>query len=81
MQCVLDALFNLRDLLFLSMNTNAQTDAGNMQAITGIPSILWALFWIVVSLVILSLALRAYVARRDRPSQPDLPFEDEPLEV
>ena len=80
-QCVLDALFNLRDLLFLSVGGNAQTDAGNMAALTGVPSIIWALFWIVVSVVILSLALRAYVAGRERPTQPDLPFEDEPLEV
>ncbi len=80
-QCVLDALFNLRDLLFLSVGGNAQTDAGNMAALTGIPSIFWALFWIAVSVIILSLALRAYVAGKERPSQPDLPFEDEPLEV
>src|SRR5215210_5571907 len=75
-QCVLDALFNLRDLLFLSAGGNAQTDAGNMAALTGVPSIFWALFWIAVSLIILSLALRAYVAGKERPSQPDLPFED-----
>jgi len=80
-QCVLDALFNLRDLLFLSVGGSTQTDAGNMQSITGIPSIFWALFWIAVSVIILSLALRAYVAGKERPSQPDLPFEDEPLEV
>ncbi len=80
-QCVLDALFNLRDLLFLSLATDAPTDAGNMAALTGIPSIFWALFWIAVSVIILSLALRAYVAGRERPSQPDLPFEDDPLEV
>ena len=80
-QCVLDALFNLRDLLFLSVGGSTQTDAGNMAALTGIPSIFWALFWIAVSVVILSLALRAYVAGKERPSQPDLPFEDDPLEV
>jgi hypothetical protein len=80
-QCVLDALFNLRDLLFLSVGGSTQTDAGNMAALTGIPSIFWALFWIAVSVIILSLALRAYVAGKERPSQPDLPFEDDPLEV
>jgi hypothetical protein len=84
-QCVLDALFNLRDLLFLSVGTGAQTDAVNMANMFSIwplsTSIFWALFWIAISIVILSLALRAYVAGRDRPTQPDLPFEDEPLEV
>ena len=81
MQCVLNSLFNLRDLFVLSLNTNAQTDAGNMQALTGIPSIFWALFWVVVSFVILTLALRAYAVSKDKPAQPDLPFEDSPLEV
>ena len=81
MQCVLNSLFNLRDLFVLSLNTNAQTDAGNMQALTGIPSIFWALFWVAVSFVILTLALRAYAVSKDKPAQPDLPFEDSPLEV
>ena len=80
-QCVLNAVFDLKNVLFASAFTDAQTDAANMQAATGIPSFLWALFWIAVALVILSLALRAYVAGRDRPAQPDLPFEDSPLEV
>ena len=81
MQCVLNSLFNLRDLFVLSFNANAQTDAGNMQALTGIPSIFWALFWVAVSFVILTLALRAYAVSKDKPAQPDLPFEDSPLEV
>ncbi|HEX8687068.1 MAG TPA: M50 family metallopeptidase [Pyrinomonadaceae bacterium] len=80
-QCVLDAVFGLRDLFFLSVATDAPTDARNMEALTGVPAIFWALFWIAVSLVILSLVLRAYVAGRDLPTQPDLPFEDSPLEV
>jgi len=81
MQCVLNSLFNLRDLFVLSFNANVQTDAGNMQALTGIPSIFWALFWVAVSFVILTLALRAYAVSKDKPAQPDLPFEDSPLEV
>ncbi len=80
-QCVLNAVFDLKSVLFISAFTDAQTDAANMQAATGIPSLLWALFWIAVSFIILSLVLRAYVAGRDRPTQPDLPFEDSPLEV
>jgi hypothetical protein len=80
-QCALNALFNLRDLLMLSLGSGAQTDAGNMEALTGIPSIFWAVFWIAVSFLILSLALRAYAVGKERPTQPDLPFEDSPLEV
>ena len=81
-QCVLNALFNLRDLLMLSINTDAPTDAENMHALTGIPSIFWALFWAAVGFIIVTLALRAYAASRDVPGvQQDLPFEDSPLEV
>ena len=80
-QCVLNAIFNLRDLAVLSLGTGAHTDAGNMQAATGIPAIFWALMWALVAFVILSLALRAFAVAREKPSQPDLPFEDNPLEV
>jgi hypothetical protein len=81
-QCVLNAVFGLRDLLVLSINTDAPTDAMNMQSLTGIPSIFWALFWAAVGFVIVTLALRAYAVSKDTPaSQQDLPFEDSPLEV
>jgi hypothetical protein len=80
-QCVLNAVFDLKAVLLASALTDAQTDAANMQAATGVSAIFWAIFWIAVSLVILSLVLRAYVAGKERPTQPDLPFEDPPLEV
>ena len=81
-QCVLDALFNLRDLLMLSIATDAPTDAKNMEVLTGIPSIFWALFWAAVGFIIVTLALRAYAVSKDAPGpQQDLPFEDSPLEV
>jgi|SRR5687768_5029447 len=80
-QCVLNALFDLKAVLFMSALTDAQTDAANMAAATGVPALIWTVFWIVIAFVILSLVLRAYVAGRDRPTQPDLPFEDSPLEV
>ena len=80
-QCVLNAVFDLRNVLFASALSDAHTDAANMQAATGVPSIFWVLFWIVVAFAILTLALRAYVAGKESPTQPDLPFEDTPLEV
>jgi hypothetical protein len=80
-QCVLNAVFDLRNVLFASAFTDAHTDAANMAAATGVPSVFWALFWIVVAVVILTLGLRAYVAGKEAPTQPDLPFEDTPLEV
>ena len=80
-QCVLNALFNLKDVLALSSPFSANsvhTDAVNMANATGIPAILWAVLWIVLGLGILWFAMRLYVAGRDRSFQPDLPFEDAP---
>lgn len=47
-QC-LNSLKSLRDLVILS-GTNATTDAHNMQQMTGIPAIVWAVIWLVVGL-------------------------------
>jgi hypothetical protein len=80
-QCVLNAVFDLRNVLYASAFTDAQTDAANMAAATGVPSILWVLFWIVTALIILSLVMRVYVAGKGGASQPDLPFEDAPLDI
>ncbi|MFL6255212.1 MAG: M50 family metallopeptidase [Pyrinomonadaceae bacterium] len=80
-QCVLNAVFDLRNVLYASALSDAHTDAANMAAATGVPSIFWVLFWIVVAFAILTLGLRAYVAGKESPTQPDLPFEDTPLEV
>jgi hypothetical protein len=82
-QCVLNALLDLKTVFFLStpFAPNVQTDAGNMAAATGIPAIFWAIIWIGIGLSILSMALRFYaVSRQHSASQADLPFED-PLEV
>ncbi|MCA1593436.1 MAG: M50 family metallopeptidase [Acidobacteria bacterium] len=84
-QCVLNALFNLRDLAMLSLEANEGTDAGNMARLFSIwplsSSFFWAIFWAGIAFLIVSLALRAYAVAKDKPSQPDLPFEDSPLEV
>ena len=80
-QCVLNALFDLKSVLLLSTFTNAQTDAANMARATGVPEIFWAVFWIGVAFLLLSLALRAYSVSKSKAAQPDLPFEDSPLEV
>ena len=79
-QCVLNALFDLKDLFFLSSPFEApvHTDAFNMAQATGIPAILWAGIWIALALGILWFAMRVYVAGRDKGYQPDLPFEETP---
>jgi hypothetical protein len=77
-QCVLNALIDLKTVFFLSSSfgANVPTDAVNMAHATGIPALFWAVLWIGIALVILWIAMRLYVASRDARMQPGLPFED-----
>lgn len=59
-QCCLNALFDLKTLIQLSMTSSTATDALNMQNSTGIPAIAWAIIWAVISIGILSGALWSY---------------------
>jgi hypothetical protein len=79
-QCVLNALFDLKTVLFLSSPfvKPIPHDAANMAEATGIPALLWASLWIIVAFAILWFVMRLYVAGRDQTFQPDLPFEDIP---
>lgn len=78
-QSILNALLDLKTVFFLSspFAPAVPTDAANMANATGIPAIIWAIVWIVIAFGILSVALRLYVAARDRAfdTQQDLPFE------
>jgi len=79
-QCVLNALFDLKTVLFLSdpFAPAVPTDAVNMANATGIPALLWAVMWIALAIGILWFVMRLYVAGRDKSYQPDLPFEETP---
>lgn len=78
-QCVLNALLDLKNVFFLSspFAPTVPTDALNMRNATGVPAVIWVVIWIVVAFGILTLALRMYVAARERAfdAQKDLPFE------
>jgi hypothetical protein len=78
-QCVLNALLDLKTVFFLSspFAPAVPNDAVNMANVTHIPAIIWAIIWIVVAFGILSIALRLYVAARDRAfdAKQDSPFE------
>jgi hypothetical protein len=67
-QCVLNALLDLKTVFFLSspFAPSVPNDAVNMANATHIPAIIWAILWIVLAFGILSIALRLYVAARDR---------------
>jgi hypothetical protein len=79
-QCVLNALLDLKTVFFLAtpFAPTASTDAMNMANATGIPAIFWSALWIMLALGILWFAMRMYVAGRDRGFQADLPFEETP---
>ena len=66
-QCLLNAVFSLLQLVLITSLTSAHSDAANMAAATGIPALVWALLWIVVSVVMISIGLRVYaVSKRTR---------------
>jgi hypothetical protein len=79
-QCVLNALFDLKTVFFLSspFMPLVPTDAANMARITGISALFWTVVWIMLALGILWFAMRLYVSGRDKSFQPDLPFEETP---
>ncbi len=54
----LNALFDLKVLVSLSTATGVRTDARNLQEITHIPALVWAVAWSIGALVLLILALR-----------------------
>jgi Peptidase M50B-like len=77
-QCVLNALFDLKTVFFLAspFAPTIPNDAMNMYHATGIPALFWTVIWIAFALAILWFAMRLYVAGRDKSYQPDLPFEE-----
>ena len=65
-QCVLNALLDLKTVFFLSspFATTVPTDAVNMANATGIPALFWSVLWIATSVLILAVAVRQYVGSR-----------------
>jgi peptidase M50B-like protein len=77
-QLVLNALLDLKTVFFLSspFAPAVPTDALNMANATHIPAMFWAVTWIVVSLGILWVAMRAYVAGGKQKSLPGMTLDD-----
>lgn len=68
-QLMLDGINSLFGLVRLSASSNVQTDAMIMAQATGVPAIVWAVIWTLVSLAILVGTLRlAYGNFRRQPS-------------
>jgi len=70
MQCILNALLDLKTVFFLSspFATTVPTDALNMANATGVPAMVWSIIWISLSVLILAVAIRQYVGSRQSSS-------------
>ena len=79
-QCVLNALLDLKTVFFLStpFAPSVPTDAVNMANATGLPALAWAVIWITIAVGILGLAMRLYVAGRKPQFQLDRPLDQIP---
>ncbi len=81
-QCVLNALLDLKTIFFLSspFAPTVPTDAVNMANATGIPALVWAVIWIGMAVGILAVTMRLYVSSRNKQFQLDLdrPFDQIP---
>ena len=77
-QCVLNALLDLKTVFFLSspFAPNVPTDAVNMANATGIPAFFWASAWIVSALGILWLTMRLYIGSKKRQLAGDLSWAE-----
>jgi hypothetical protein len=62
-QCCLNALYDLNTLFVISATSNAQSDALNLQRLTYIPALFWAVTWLGASIIVLFFALRNYAHR------------------
>jgi len=62
LQCILDALADLKTLFFLSVASEVQTDARNMAMATHglVPAVFWTVLWAGLSVVVLLIAIRLY---------------------
>ena len=76
-QCVLNALLDLKTVFFLStpFGPRLPSDAVNMANATGIPALVWASVWITMSVGILLLTMRLYVTGRKKQFSLDQAFE------
>jgi hypothetical protein len=75
-QVLLNAIFSLFNLFFITALTSSHSDAANMAAATGIPGIAWVLIWMVVSILMISIGLRVYAVNKNSANSDTL-FDDQ----
>jgi len=62
-QCIFNSLGDIKTVLALSVYTEAHSDARNLAEMTGIPSVVWAAGWGLISLWVVVSAFRAVWAK------------------
>lgn len=79
-QCILNALLDLKTVFFLStpFAASVPTDAVNMAIATGIPALFWTVSWIAISVGILWITMRLYMAKKEPQLEPYLPIAEIP---
>lgn len=74
-QCLLNAIFGLTDLLLITTVVGGHSDAINMSAATGISALVWVLIWFGISIFMITVGLRLYAMRKGAKGG-DSVFED-----
>jgi len=62
-QCIFNSLGDIKTVLALSVYTTTHSDARNLAEMTGIPSVVWAVGWGVLSLWVVGSTFRAVLAK------------------
>ncbi|HEV2472040.1 MAG TPA: M50 family metallopeptidase [Chthonomonadales bacterium] len=60
-QCCMDALIDLKDLVYITQNNLGDSDARFMSQQYGLPPTFWAITWAVIAILIMAISLRAYL--------------------
>lgn len=70
-QCSLNALGDIRILLYLTANGHDHNDAANMAKATGLPATFWAGAWALAAIAMLFASLRIYLRATKRGLEPN----------
>jgi len=69
-QCCLNALGDIRTLLYLTSNGHDHNDAANMAKVTGLPATFWAGAWALIAIGILLVSLKFYLRATKKGAAP-----------
>ncbi|MFZ4703277.1 MAG: M50 family metallopeptidase, partial [Candidatus Methylumidiphilus sp.] len=64
LECIFNGLGDIKTVLALSVYSTSHSDAQNLAELTGIPSVVWALGWGLVSLWVIALTFKAVLKNR-----------------